>query len=308
MVALDDVVVAPEPQRLSDSRRILIAVMCLVAVAFVVVYLLAVHTALGQRLDASAVGGRKILSPHRVRVAARLHTWVDVASLTLLGGAIMFTALVRDRLRLALGAGVIIGASVVTAETLKHTLGRPYFGVNDALHRVPTFPSGHTAVAMSLAVAAVLVAPKRWRSIAGVLGATFATAVGGSMVATASHRPSDVIGSALIVTAWASVVGVALPRSERRGEADRSSLRILNPQMAIAGVALLVVSFGVAATTIVAIHFGRTESITFGREFFASVCAIAGTIFLCISLLLLALRNCDLDPPAHRNDQPRTNS
>ncbi len=280
-----------------DSRIWLLTIALLSTIAFASLYIIAVRTNLGQRLDASAVRGRVFLSPRKLRIAARLYTWVDISSIALLGGAIMLTAVVRDRLRLAFGSGCIIGASIVTAELLKHNLARPYLGVTDALKYTPTFPSGHTSVGMSLAIAALFVAPKRWRSIAGILGAGFASAVGISLVATASHRPSDVIGSALVVTGWAAVVARWLPRRDNVRETDRSTLRLLTPQMAVAGVILLVASFVAAAITIIAVHFGRVRTISFGREFVASSSAITGTILLCTAALLLALRHTDLDPP-----------
>ena len=54
---------------------------------------------------------------------------------------------------MALGAGVVVLGANVTTQWLKATLGRP--GIDE----VGTYPSGHVTVAMSLAMALVLVAP-----------------------------------------------------------------------------------------------------------------------------------------------------
>src|SRR5882724_10225268 len=77
----------PAPLDTFRTRRVLLAMVVAAIVLFVVLYAFAVHTHWGQRLDAAALEGRGLLSRHDVHVAARLHNWIDVASLTLLGGA-----------------------------------------------------------------------------------------------------------------------------------------------------------------------------------------------------------------------------
>jgi membrane-associated phospholipid phosphatase len=267
----------------------------------VLVYALAVRTALGQRLDASALNGRHVLSSHDLNVASRLHTSIDVASIALLGSAIMLVALFRGRIRLAFGAGVIIVGSVATSEVLKRALPRPDLGVTDALGHTPSFPSGHTSVAMALAVGAVFVAPRRARAPVALLGAVFASGMGASLVATASHRPSDTIGAALVVTAWSAAVASVLLRSDsvRSGSVQangRPTLLSFSPWMALGGIVLLVGSFAAAAITIIAIHYGRLDTVRFGREFVAASGAIAGTVLVCMAALLIALQSSDLDP------------
>jgi membrane-associated phospholipid phosphatase len=274
------------------DRRQLIAIAAASVVVFAVAYVIAVRTDSGQRLDVSAVKGRGILSHRDVHVARRLHTSLDIAALTLLGSAIVIVALFRDRVRLAVGVVVIIVGSLATTESLKRLLTRPHLGVGGALGN--TFPSGHTTIAMALGVSAVFVTPRRWRTPVAMLAAAFASLIGCSLVATASHRPSDVVGAALVVTGWATAVAAVLLRPGRRVHRRPALLRA-SPWMAIGGIALLVASFAVASVSIVAFHYGRLGTVTFGHAFVAASAAIVGTVFTCIAVLLTALQDNELD-------------
>jgi membrane-associated phospholipid phosphatase len=287
----------PEPDSPSTARtrRALLTIATAAAVLFVIAYVLAVRTHWGQRLDAAALNGRGIVSTRGEHVATRLHASIDIASLTLLGGAIVLVALVRRHLRLAIGAAVVIVGSIATSELLKHTLPRPYLGIDDALRFHNTFPSGHTTVAMALSISAVFVAPRNRRAPVAALGVLFAAAMGCSLVATASHRPSDTIGAALVVTAWSAAVAAVLLRSDPADTPRKPTLSSLNPWMALGGIALLVGSFAVAAITILAAHYGRLETIHFGRAYVAAAGAITGSVLICTAALLIALQSSDLD-------------
>ncbi len=285
----------PDSPSTLRTRQALLAIAAGATLLFVLAYTLAVRTHWGQRLDAAALNGRGIVSSRGVHVATQLHASIDIASLTLLGGAIVVVALLRGRLRLAIGTAVIIVGSIATSELLKHTLPRPYLGIEDALRFHNTFPSGHTTVAMALSVSAVFVTPRRWRAPVAVLGVLFSAAMGCSLVATASHRPSDTIGAALVVTGWSATVAAVLLRSDPADTPRRSTLSSFNPWMALGGIALLVGSFAVAAITILAAHYGRLETVHFGRAYVAAAAAITGSVFVCTATLLIALQSSDLD-------------
>jgi membrane-associated phospholipid phosphatase len=294
----------PAPLATLRTRRVLLAIATTATLVFVLVYAFAVRTRWGQRLDATALKGRGVLSIRAIHAAGRLHTSIDIASLTFLGGAIILVALLRNRLHLAVGAATLIVGSVATSELLKHTLPRPHLGVTDALQHLPSYPSGHTTVAMSLSISAVFVTPRRWRTPVAILGVLFSSAMACSLVATASHRPSDTIGAALVVTVWASAVAGVLLRSDPTSEPRRLTLLSFNPWMALGGAGLLVGSFAVAAIVTIAIHYGRLDTVPFGRAFVAAGSAIVGTILICTGALLVALQTSDLGPwsggPARR--------
>jgi membrane-associated phospholipid phosphatase len=279
----------------NQSRRHLVAIAAASIVLFAAVYAFAVRSGAGQHLDVSAVKGRGILSRRDVHVAQRLHRSLDIASLTLLGSAIMLVALLRGRVRLAIGAGTIIVGSLATSEILKRLLGRPDLGVVGAFANKPSFPSGHTTIAMALGVSAMFVAPRRWRAPVAALGAVFASAIGCSLVATASHRPSDVVGAALVVTGWAAVAAAVLLRPGIERSPGRPTLLRVSPWMAMGGIGLLVASFVVAAISIVAFHYGRVGTVELGHAFVAASGAIVGTVLTCTAVLLTTLQDSELD-------------
>ena len=217
----------------------------------------------------------------------------------------MLAAVARRRITLALGAGVLIAGSILTAEALKHTLGRPLL-LSDAVGNHPSYPSGHTAVAMSLSVAATFVAPIQFRSTVAMLGAFFTSVVGCSLVASASHRPSDMIGSALVVTAWAAVVAAFLIQRGDAAAPQQSRWLEVPPWMALAGVACLLAGFVVAAVSLVAFHTGGLGAVHLGRAFVGASAAIVGTVLLCNAALLATLHNIELG--AEYNPQPASNT
>ena len=276
-------------------RRALVVLAAVAVVALVVVYAFAVHTHWGQRLDSAAIRGRHVLSPRDIHVARRIHQIISIASVVLLGSAVCLVALARRRLRLAVGVGVMMVGAVLTTEVLKHTLSRPDLGVLDPL-RSPSFPSGHTTVAMALSIGAVMVVPIRHRAAVAILGVVFSATIGCSLIITASHRPSDPIGAALVVTAWAAATAAALLQPTPRRAADRPWLH-LPPYMAIGGVLLLTAAFLVVAAVAIAVESGRLQTVPVGRTFAAAGVTIVGTILLCIAVFLLAIGDEDLDRP-----------
>jgi membrane-associated phospholipid phosphatase len=279
-------------------RRALLVVSAVATLLIALLYQFAVETRWGQRLDATAVKGRGELHRRGIHAAARLLTTIDVASLVLLGGAVVLVALLRARPRLAVGAGVVIAGSLLTTELLKKVvLSRPDLGVFDGLNPAGSFPSGHTTVAMSLGVGAMLVSPSRWRALCAALAAAFASAIGVAAVATASHRPSDPIGAALVVTAWAATVAAVLVRPDDDEAREEAGPRA-SPWFAVGGLALLVVAFVGLAATVVAIHRDSVDTVDLGGAFVAAASAIGGTILVCDAALLAVLRGAELDPPS----------
>jgi membrane-associated phospholipid phosphatase len=73
-----------------------------------------------------------------------------------------------------------------------------------------SFPSGHVALAMSIACALILVVPPRWRGAVAVVVAVPASVVASATIVAGWHRPGDVLGSDLIVLAVTSLAIVAL--------------------------------------------------------------------------------------------------
>ncbi|MGZ4691067.1 MAG: phosphatase PAP2 family protein [Acidimicrobiia bacterium] len=262
-----------------------------------VVYVLGVRTTWGQRLDATALSGRGALEPRAINAASQLLTTISVASLFLVGALIVLIALARRRPYLSFGAGIVIAGSVVTTEVLKRiVLTRPYLGITDAVGHRASFPSGHTTVAFSLAIAALLVAPSRNRAAVGILGALYATAIGVAVVATANHRPSDPIGAVMVVTAWGAGVAAALQTVSVDTPRDSRDRRV-SPALALGGAALLVFAFVGLAGTAVAIKADRLGTVEISGAFAGACAAIVGAVLIATAALLACLRGVSLDPP-----------
>jgi hypothetical protein len=172
----------------------LVGVLGLAATAYV-----ALRTSHGLRLDGEAMDA--VSSP--ALVLSRLHEglgWVTVGSVGLSLLACVTLALARRRFDLALGAVVLVGGANLTTQILKHDLfTRPDLSVGPN-----SLPSGHTTVALSIALAAVIVAPSAWRSTVAVGVSATATLVGVATVLGRWHRPSDVIAATFVCLVWAA--------------------------------------------------------------------------------------------------------
>jgi membrane-associated phospholipid phosphatase len=287
------------PQRPTVNRRpVLLFVALACTIAFVGVWAIGVRTRWGQRLDATALSGRDALNPRAVRAAGELLDTISVASLVLVGGLIVLVALARRRPLLGLGAGAVIAGAVVTTEVLKfEVLQRPNLGIVDPLGLVASYPSGHTTVAFSLGMAALLVAPSRLRTAVGLLGALYGASIGVAVVSTANHRPSDPIGAALVVTGWAAAIAAVMPMAPiervREGRAT-----VVSPLLLFSGAMLLVLAFVGLVGTGIAIRSDRLGAVEVTGAFVAACTAVTGTILFGAATLLACLRGVSLDPPA----------
>jgi hypothetical protein len=121
----------------------------------------ALRTSTGRRLDSAASDA--VSSP---LVLSRLYeglNWVSVGSVGLSLLLCVTLAVFRRRFDLALGAATVIGGADLTTQILKNDL----FTRLDLAPGPNSLPSGHTTGALSIALAAVIVAPSAWRSTGG---------------------------------------------------------------------------------------------------------------------------------------------
>ena len=207
----------------SEVRRLLI----LAAAAFgvlVVVYLVAVQTTIGQRLDDAALAGGRSTPESAQTTADELLRIVSVGSLVAAVGVLSAFAWLRRRPGLLLVPAAVVGASLLGTELLKLVvLDRPPLHLETTLPQ-NSYPSGHTTVAVSLGLAATIVSPARLRPLIG-LGAALLAAAAGVFVVTADwHRPSDPIGSFAISLGVAAIVlAVLRTRHDPRRTAEQPS-------------------------------------------------------------------------------------
>ena len=280
-------------------RDWLVTLALLSAVLLVVVYLVAVQTGWGQRLDDAALDGRTGRTVI-LRATGRLLDTISVSSLALLGGATLAIAVGRWRIHLAMTAGAVVLGANVTSQILKHfVLGRPdLVGPIDPLPAA-SFPSGHTTVAMSLAVAFVLVVPARLRQLTAMLGIAYASLVGTGTVTAGWHRPSDVIGGYLVVTMWTGLAVAGLMRwrgavAERGPELQRRA--VVSPTLAAGGAVLLALGFVGFVIVYLAIRQDRLDAVRLDGAYVAALIVIVGTGLLAMAALLAVLRGVGLDP------------
>ncbi len=182
--------------------------------ALLAVYLLAVQTELGQRVDNAPLGSLdRDLNPVVHDTTGDLLRTIDVSSIVILGAGIVLLALLGGRVAAAVSALALVVGANVTTQVLKDVLERPDL---TAPSQGGSFPSGHATVAMSLALGLVLVASAKTRLVAAVLGGGYAAAIGVGVVLLDWHRPSDVVGAFLVCCVWFGVAA-AVARGLRRG-------------------------------------------------------------------------------------------
>jgi len=179
------------------------------AVGFVCVYLVAIRTGAGQRLDESAMIWLAATVTSQGWAQVLLHLVSEVSVLLVAAFLVLGAALLRGG-RVALSSALTVGTVIIAAQVLKATLTRPPL-LDLAIAN--SFPSGHVAAVAGLAAALVVALPKRARAlVVGVLVPVVGL-TGLATVVLEWHRPSDVVGSVLLAL---TVASLAVALTERR--------------------------------------------------------------------------------------------
>jgi len=236
------------------SGRPSAALVALLAAACVVALWWAfISTTTGQRiegvaLDSSLIGRRTLAAP--TLAVLDLLSLPFLAIVTLGGVAV---TIARRQWMLAVAIPLFVFAANATTQVLKNfIISRPDFGLPHDYGN--SFPSGHTTVAATAAVVAVLAVPSAWRWLAALLGWGFAAVTGVATMVNGWHRASDVVAALLVVLAWAAltlaIVG-AQPSTTRGATANTFTSLLLTRTGAIAAVlaavALVITWWGVEA-------------------------------------------------------------
>ncbi|UEJ84240.1 hypothetical protein Bra3105_08025 [Brachybacterium halotolerans subsp. kimchii] len=142
---------------------------------------------------------------------------VSVPSLMLSSAVVLLIAATRDRAMLGVRAFMILAACNVLGQVLKgFVLGRDAIATDQG----NSFPSGHMIAFGSVALALWIVLPRAVRGAFAVVAFLVLTAAAFELVHYGWHRPSDVLGSLLLVTAVGAAggaVGGAASGSRERG-------------------------------------------------------------------------------------------
>jgi membrane-associated phospholipid phosphatase len=216
-----------------------LALICIAGLTAVVTVFLS--SAAGQRVDETALRGARIGRGHLIDGALTVLGLISVVGLVVATGTVAVIAFSRRRIDLALAAVVLVGGANATTQVLKYrVLERPDVGIDTLT--LNSLPSGHSTVAASLAVALVLVVPRRLRGPAALFGVITATLTGVATLAAGWHRPSDVVAALLVVGAWLGIVTTGLGLFQVRSEptpGTRPRLPMTAVLLVIAGVVAL---------------------------------------------------------------------
>jgi membrane-associated phospholipid phosphatase len=231
------------------SPALLATLLIVVAVAetvlFVGLFRLFVLTARGQGLDTIALASNTLGADRLGRPVNTVLDAISLVAVIIAACVVGFIAVIRRRFALAATSIVLIVGANGTSELLKRVLVRPDLGIDEARAAAGnSFPSGHTTIAASVVVAFVLVLPPATRGVGAVIGCLYATIVGIATMSAGWHRPSDAVGSFLIVGIWAALAGVLLRILRHRGERviEAESHRTAGVILWILGAVALVVA------------------------------------------------------------------
>jgi hypothetical protein len=289
---------SPDDRDVRVEIRRLLTYAALALLAFFVIYALAVQTEWGQRVDQLAFTGGSRVPDRAADAAGRLLSTVSVGGLIvgmLLLGAV---AAARRRVGLILVPAAVISLTMISAEVLKHVLlERPEL-LAVPLFTENTYPSGHTATAISVGLAAVLVAPPRLRAFVAVLAFLAAAGFGVFVVTAGWHLPSDPLGAyALALAASCTVMAVVYKvspttlRRERAQELEGEPVpgAVVAGRLEIAGLAVAAAFFfGVIAFA--SLRYGHAIDWTrIDAAYLGSMAVIVFAAALTVSSLLRAI-------------------
>ncbi len=196
------------PRRPGAAGALLVAGACLASLALV--WACAELVPLAQTKDAAILREfERLGSPGLDSVGNALLYLLEPQVFVVWAAVILYAALARGRLDLALAAALVMALAPLTSELLKPLLAHPR---SIGAWTVPSdsWPSGHATAALALALCAVLVAPAYMRVPVAAIGALFAAATGCLLLILGRHLPSDVLGGYLVATFWMAIAVVAL--------------------------------------------------------------------------------------------------
>lgn len=188
----------------------------LVGVGIVVLvgsYVGLVLTPAGQAVENAALrGADQVAAPERAESDQAL-AGITVISLAVACVLIVVVALLRRSVQLAAAALGTLVVALLVAEALKRVvLPRPALVEASAGYTGNSFPSGHTAIALGVLAAALLLATWRSRGVVMFVVAGWAVAIAGYTITSKWHRLSDTLGSAGITLVVASLAALWLHR------------------------------------------------------------------------------------------------
>ncbi len=153
----------------------------------------------GQRLDQQAMEAVYARRDTLDQLLSALG-YLSIGTMGLTMIVLLAMAALRQRFAAAVAAVIVVLGANVTTQLLKRViLDRPDHGYG---WHVNSLPSGHTTAAISLVIAALLVAPAALRGLGCLLGSAAVVLTGVSTVVAGWHRPSDVVAALAVGLLW----------------------------------------------------------------------------------------------------------
>jgi membrane-associated phospholipid phosphatase len=276
--------------RKSARGPLLAAAAC--SVAFGVVLACAYAIAPLERWDATALHGLNNLRGFLSRTVGEgmVHS-ADPLPLIVVLAALFAWGWALERRREAFAALALVATAnlsgLILQIALAHPRIHPILG-NDQVG-AEAYPSGHATSAMSIALAAVLVAPARLRVAVAATAAAYVVGVSTFLVVLGWHFPSDVLGGLLLSSCFFFLT-VAAIRAGAAGHAGAAAQRVklaLSPGLGWSAVALAA-GVGVVALT------RADELLEFARMH--TVAAVTALVLMAVSAGLVASATLIYDP------------
>ena len=233
------------------------------------------------RLDAIALHGLMALDNRYVERAGYLmaHSADPLPLMAMLAVLVAWGWALGRRREAVAAVGLVASANLVGLG-LKVALAHPRLHSILGADQVgaEAFPSGHATSAMSIALAAVLVAPARARVVVASGAAAYVVAVATSLLVIGWHFPSDVLGGLLLSSGFyfLAVAAVREGATRRAGAVAQRAGLALSPGLGGLGVALL------AGASLIALSrgeellaFARVHTVAAGTAFALAVISTA---------------------------------
>lgn len=243
--------------------------------------------------DAAALDGFVALDVAGLDVLVdRVASLCDPVPFALLAASLVVIALATRGPRCAAAVALLVTVAPAASQVLKPLLGYERELPEHAIAwpiQAEAFPSGHATAAMSLALAALIVAPRAYRPLVALAGGAFALAVGFAVVTGGWHYPSDVVGGQLLATAWCLTLLAGLRaaaiRWPERGGMRLAARRALPQPLPAVTVAAAAIPAALAA----AVAFEHADRLAAYAERHTSFVVVAAAISLTSATLLAAV-------------------
>lgn len=257
--------------------------------AFVVLMWLAYFVPIAHHVDDAALYGFTVLNRGPFdSIANGIAHICDPTPFAVLAIAAIAAAAVTRGPRYAAAAAVLLVGANATTQLLKPALAHPR-PIHDftGLHvGAAAFPSGHATASMTLALAAVMIAPRAYRPLVTVLACVFTLAVSFSVVVLVWHFPSDTVGGFLVATVWALVALAALRYAAERWPEQGTMRRAAREAMAAPSAHALLRAAGVFAVVAGLCALARIQQLADIAHRYTALVAVGSAIAAAAALLL----------------------